>query len=518
MTWVYNAIRHSTLSPPPGGPDEPKRNWHKFRHSTYGVELCRRCFCHVYGFCESKFTKCRRAVEDAKELHGDDTILTETLTSLVKRSRIENVGATILRCFCDMLATECEAMPHMMDVGDVATATFDVNDESNMQHNETRYYPACYTFKSMYLEYSEDVRNKFDGALAPYTYQHFKDTMQKKYPLCKALPKGSVLFKCIVCAGLRAEFDGCTDERVKLVCLHYMKAHKQRFKASRHNYAETIAYSLYNPALLLSNIIDGMDQQKCCSPRIPGSRADLPKNCQLKFHVIGSLVHGCKMFAFCLVSSKWAQAGPQLTVTVIIKTLRRCVDLNGFLPTSYHLQLDNPSGENKNHDVIALMGLLVDWTVFQDTVLEFGVTGHTHFDIDQAFSRLSVSLSLGHLTVADFFERIRNGFTHYNATTEAIACNELVNWHMASSSHVHEFSGVSRPLLFKFSKGPCGNVVVHYKSHCGKQQWRGETRPPYFRVNHLTLARLLWFAAPPVALASPQSRMLHPTLECTASS
>ena len=256
-TWLYNTIQHSTLSLPS---DEPNRNWQKFSHSTYGVELCRRCFCYVYGFCESKFTKCRRAVEDAKRLHGADTILTETLTSIVKKSRIENVGATILRCFCDKLATECEAMPHQMDVGDVVTATFDVNDESNMQHNETRYYPACYTFKSRYLEYSEDVRNKFDGALAPYTYQHFKDTMQKKYPLCKALPKGSVLFKCAVCAGLRAEFDGCTDERVKLVCLHYTKAHKQRFKASRHNYAETIAHSLYNHALLFSNLIDGMDQ------------------------------------------------------------------------------------------------------------------------------------------------------------------------------------------------------------------------------------------------------------------
>ena len=74
-----------------------------------------------------------------------------------------------------------------------------------------------------------------------------------------------------------------------------------------------------------------------------------------------------------------------------------------------------------------MMGLLVDWTVVQEVVLEFGVTGHTHFDIDQAFSRLSVSLSLGHLTVADFFERICNGFTHYNSSTEAIACNELVN-------------------------------------------------------------------------------------------
>jgi hypothetical protein len=151
-------------------------------------------------------------------------------------------------------------MPQMMDVGDVATATFDVNDQSNMQHNEPRYYPACYTFTRMYLKYTEDVRTKFGSALKPYTYQHFKRSTKRStkrmYPLRKALPKGSVLFKCVVCAGLRAEFDGCTDERVKLVCLHYMKAHKQRFKASRHNYAETIAYSLYSPALCVSNIID----------------------------------------------------------------------------------------------------------------------------------------------------------------------------------------------------------------------------------------------------------------------
>ena len=96
-----------------------------------------------------------------------------------------------------------------------------------------------------------------------------------------------------------------------------------------------------------------------------------------------------------------------------------------------------------------------------------------HLDVDQAFSRLSVSLSLGHLTVADFFERVGSGFTHCGTPTEAISCDELLNWHLASNAHVHEFSGVSRPLLFKFSKGLCGKVVVHYKSHCDKQQWKG---------------------------------------------
>ena len=465
-SWLFNELTHcsSRLA---------GAKYSKFTHSTFGVHLCRSCFCHVYDISISKFDKARSTARDATVAQGSDVVLAESLRSLTTRDRLESVGRTTMRCFCDQLADECEAMPHQLEVGDEASATFDVNAESNMHHNETRYFPACYTFKSMYAEYCEHVSTLFSRTLKPFEYDHFRKTMKKLYPLCSALPKTSVLFKCITCAGLRAEFDGCTDERVKLACLHYMKAHKVRFKRSRQNYAQTIAYSLSNPAQLLSNIIDGMDQQKCCSPRIANCRADLPKNCQMKFHVIGSLVHGCKMFAFCLVSSKWAQAGPQLTVTVILKTLRRCVDLNGFLPQDYHLQLDNPSGENKNHDVLAFMSLLADWDVFTICTLEFGVTGHTHLDIDQAFSRLSVSLSLGHLTVADFFERVGAGFTHCGAPTEAISCNELVNWHLASSPLVHEFSGVSRPLLFKFSKDICGKVVVHYKSHCDKQQWKG---------------------------------------------
>jgi len=465
-SWLFNELTHCS-SLPAGA------KYCKFVHLTFGIPLCRSCFCHVYDLSTSKFDKARAAAQAATVAQGSDVVLAESLQSLTKRDRFESIGRSTMRCFCDQLANECEAMPHQLEVGDEASATFDVNAESHMHHNETRFFPACYTFRSMHAEYCEHVSTLFSGRLEPFVYDHFRKTMQSLYPLCLPLPKNSVLFKCTTCAGLRAEFDGCTDERVKLACLHYMKAHKVRFKRSRQNYAQTIAFSLSNPAEILSDIIDGMDQQKCCSPRIANCRADLPKNCQMKFHVIGSLVHGCKMFAFCLVSSKWAQAGPQLTVTVILKTLRRCVDINGFLPSSYHLQLDNPSGENKNHDVLAFMGLLVDWDVFTTSILEFGVTGHTHLDVDQAFSRLSVSLSLGHLTVADFFERVGSGFTHCGTPTEAISCDELLNWHLASSAHVHEFSGVSRPLLFRFSKGLCGKVVVHYKSHCDKQQWKG---------------------------------------------
>ena len=53
-----------------------------------------------------------------------------------------------------------------------------------------------------------------------------------------------------------------------------------------------------------------------------------------------------------------------MEVTAILKTLRCCVDLYGYLPPTHNSQLDNPTGENKNNDVFSFLGALVEWGVF----------------------------------------------------------------------------------------------------------------------------------------------------------
>ena len=62
------------------------------------------------------------------------------------------------------------------------------------------------------------------------------------------------------------------------------------------------------------------------------------------------------------------------------------------LPPVLNLQLDNATGDNKNHFVFAFCSLLTYHGVFQEVYINFLIVGHTHDDIDALFSRWSYKL------------------------------------------------------------------------------------------------------------------------------
>ena len=57
------------------------------------------------------------------------------------------------------------------------------------------------------------------------------------------------------------------------------------------------------------------------------------------------------------------------------------------LPPVLNLQLDNPTGDNKNQFVFAFCSLLTYHGVFQEMYINLLIVGHTHDDIDALFSR-----------------------------------------------------------------------------------------------------------------------------------
>jgi hypothetical protein len=75
------------------------------------------------------------------------------------------------------------------------------------------------------------------------------------------------------------------------------------------------------------------------------------------------------------------------TIHVIRDSIRRHV---GPLPPVLFLQLDNATSENKNRYVAAFLAQLVQDGVFKKIIVNFLPVGHTHEDIDQMFSRVSV--------------------------------------------------------------------------------------------------------------------------------
>lgn len=64
----------------------------------------------------------------------------------------------------------------------------------------------------------------------------------------------------------------------------------------------------------------------------------------------------------------------------------------GDLPNVLFVQLDNCTRENKNRFFMSYLQCLVHWKVFNEIVASFLPIGHTHEDVDQAFSSTSARL------------------------------------------------------------------------------------------------------------------------------
>jgi hypothetical protein len=179
------------------------------------------------------------------------------------------------------------------------------------------------------------------------------------------------------------------------------------------------------------------------------------------------------MYAHVLLAEKWDQAKPQVTVTVLLSTIRAVYNDTGRLPPVLKVQLDNPTGENKNHDVFSFFGLLVGVRVFDEVHVSFCVVGHTHLDIDQVFSRYSVAFRQGHWTLEDFLEYLRTGHRHNDRDGKVIYTDQVMDWHSACKDDVRKVDGISKPLLFRFRRNESGQVEMSYKKHCEKKEWKG---------------------------------------------
>jgi len=84
--------------------------------------------------------------------------------------------------------------------------------------------------------------------------------------------------------------------------------------------------------------------------------------------------------------------GTNITVDCLHLALKRVLDSEGAVPPVLFLQLDNTSKQCKSRHMLGFLALLVHLGVCEDVWLSFLPVGHTHEDIDQFFSRISVYL------------------------------------------------------------------------------------------------------------------------------
>ncbi|XP_053381351.1 uncharacterized protein LOC123565970 [Mercenaria mercenaria] len=183
----------------------------------------------------------------------------------------------------------------------------------------------------------------------------------------------------------------CVETRTRFRQLK--EEHNERQMMERKYYYGKREASRKNPASFLSLIVDGMDQSKTNLPHFTGRK---PKSINgadlLKTHITGVINHGHGGFHTYVDVNEYPH-DPNLTINIILKTLKRTAQMHeNTLPPVCYIQADNCARENKNRYVLAFCELLVAEKIFNEVHLSFLYVGHTHEDVDAAFSKISEKL------------------------------------------------------------------------------------------------------------------------------
>lgn len=209
--------------------------------------------------------------------------------------------------------------------------------------------------------------------------------------------------KCNVCYELKLKIKKApTNEQRKeayrLYSSHLLSQWLDRqqywsFRTMSHTWVKTMAELGHK--MLISSVasnclcvnIDGMDQSKFRIPRI--HRGNNPKMLQALFrptlHVTGSWLHGHRLGFW--VSDEDLRKDSTTQQEVLSRTLSDVYQRFQSLPLGLALQQDNCYREGKDRHIISHMILLVALRCFKFCVCSYLRPGHSHEDLDQAFSQ-----------------------------------------------------------------------------------------------------------------------------------
>ena len=170
---------------------------------------------------------------------------------------------------------------------------------------------------------------------------------------------------------------------------------------------------------------------------------------------------------------------PNMIIDALQKTLKHVEKRNGgVLPPTLYLQFDNCLRENKNAYMCAYLSMLIERGVFQRIFMSFLPVGHTHDIVDQVNSRLSVACrNVDIPSREDLIEIMKDSYTPEPKVIklDKIAdFKRLVNPNGDShyrDAHIHEHSGILKPLHFCFEMDPAKRSSVKCKSTTDDEQW-----------------------------------------------
>jgi hypothetical protein len=210
---------------------------------------------------------------------------------------------------------------------------------------------------------------------------------------CIKLRKWLRFSKCTFCEKYRAiRWARSTSKTDKADAINQLLDHYQLIKAERGYATSKANRAMECPTSALSIAIDGTDQLPKGLPQFSrDTSSDAPYTDRIAIKFTIARVHG--LGTTCYDHGENIACDPNLTIEIVQRSLKLAEGHLGRLPPELYLQMDNCFRENKNSALFNWLGTLCERGLFPKGVfISFLPKGHTHNEVDQVASRLSVAV------------------------------------------------------------------------------------------------------------------------------
>ena len=307
--------------------------------------------------------------------------------------------------------------------------------------------------------------------------KYFLRLWREYYPEVK-LRKVLRFTKCEMCERLRQVcWSKGTSSAERADARAQLEDHYKYVKVERAGAIARANDAVLRPAHALSIALDGTSQLPRGIPQfahtVHGDESSLNR---LHHHFTLAVVHG--MGTKCFITRDNIASDPNLTVECLQRTLAWAEDQRGGrLPPKLYLQVDNCWRENKNSLVVNWLSSLVERGMFPDGIyLSFLPVGHTHNEVDQVASRISVAVRGRDVTTPEqLFECLDEAIDdlhvtvmqHVADTKEFLNPGKNDSW---THSRFKRIQNVSEYRFFRVSVNVLGHVQVVTKQ-CETSPW-----------------------------------------------
>ena len=274
--------------------------------------------------------------------------------------------------------------------------------------------------------------------------------------------------KCSLCEKYRSELLQCNGNDSKIKAIQEGKSnHLQFIRRERLGYYLRRDRTVSAPRRYCSFIIDGADQKSYGIPHFTFSTKS-DKGHKMKIKCVGVLEHLIEKKVSLFPMTEEFATGANHVIEALHRVLDTKFHEEGKLPPSMYIQLDSCSRENKNHYLLSYLEWLVGLGVFNDIQASFLPVGHTHEDIDQAFSSLARHLrTTDAFTLNDLMEEMRN--TCRKGATVA-QMNNLTNYSGLCDSEkcIRKVRGLTQYRYFRFTRASRGDGLSkqRFETNC----------------------------------------------------